>query len=264
MFFFSPKLSSPTHQPKSSFPCPLQENHFPTDPTNVWNRAQRIPPVLFDRPLILSIVQLTEAPDWLIMGEEGTTSSINTEHGGRQVSSLRLSLDLWKLLHSSHRRQETTRTCLCTQTSIFRTVWRSSSSGKNFNQHLESLKWLHSCWVCELNLWCFSLTGADCTCWRGSAAVEWRSWRLCWLNTCRVASQCQSCWRRPSASSRWGGRCCLTAVTPNTPETFYGCFPTRRTTWLLCASEEEEEELILLLCLTPPVLWHGGQMHYFQ
>ena len=87
------------------------------------------------------------------------------------------------------------------------------------------------------------LTGTDVhsTCWRGNAALEWRSWRLWLKNTSRMGSLFQTSWRKQSPSSPWEKPCCHTTATPNMQETFYVCFLTQRKTWLHCAFKAELE-----------------------
>lgn len=82
--------------------------------------------------------------------------------------------------------------------------------------------------------------GVSSTCWRRSAAPEWRSWGLSSENTCRTGSPLRRSWRRQSPSSPWEKPCWHTAATPNTHGTSCGCFLMQRTTCLRCAVNCDE------------------------
>lgn len=135
------------------------------------------------------------------------------------------------------------------QTSLFRTPWRSSSLGElvcysflfdyfcNLFNDVLSENEMHAL----INVTALFLPGVNSTCWRGNAALEWRSWKLSLKNTCRTGSPCQTSWRRQSVSSRWERRCCHTTVTPNIQGTFCACFLMLRRTWLRCAADEDQE-----------------------
>lgn len=233
------------------FPCPPQEQHFPTDLWVVWHsdKASHLFSVTGIKSSLLS-------PNLSLLIGWRAGRAPDEEHKSRSERGCQTDV-LWLFSRLQLDSTQTSRLImslyadLTFQDSVKEQLFRWGSI--QIRKHAPvSFHFCHVVKKLHVSNCCnFVFADANSAWWRRNALMLWRSWRLWSWSMCRAGSQCQTWWRKQSPCSPWGKPCWHTTATPNTPETFYGCFLTQRKTWLHSAAEHQRERTlkIALSCM---------------